>query len=45
MTPGPSVGNLTLIIISTGPNYQIISDMTRLTINNYSILKTFVGEL
>ena len=48
MTPGPSVGILTLLIISRGPNYQIKSVMTGLTINNRSncsILKTFGGEL
>ena len=45
MTPGPSVGILTLLIISRGPNYQIKSVMTGLTINNYSILKTSGGEL
>ena len=48
MTPGPSVGILTLLIISRGPNYQIKSVMTGLTINNYSnysILKTLGGKL
>ena len=45
MTPGPSLGILTLLIISKGPNYQIKSVMTGLTINNYSILKTSGGEL
>ena len=33
---------LTLLIISRGPNYQIKSVMTGLTINNYSILKYWV---
>jgi hypothetical protein len=45
MTPGPSLGILTLLIISRGPNYQIKSVMTGFTINNYSILKTLGGEL
>ena len=40
MTPGPSVGILTLIIISRGPDYHIKSVMTGLTVNNVSILKT-----
>jgi hypothetical protein len=45
MTPGPSVGILTLLIISRGPNYQIKIVMTGLTINNYLILKKLGGEL
>ena len=45
MTPGPSLGILTLLIIIRGPNYPIKSVMTGLTINNYSILKTLGGEL
>ena len=45
MTLGPSVGILTLIINSRGPNYQIKSVMTGLAINNYSIFKTSGGEL
>ena len=34
MTPGASVGILTLIIISRGPNYEIKSVMKGLAINN-----------
>jgi hypothetical protein len=45
MTPGQSLGILTLVIISKGPNYQIKSVMTGLTIDIYSILKTLGGEL
>ena len=40
MTPVQSAGILTLIINSRGPNYQIKSVMSGLTINNHSILKT-----
>ena len=45
MSPGPSLGILTLLIISWGPNLKIKSVMTGLTINNYSKLKTLGGEL
>ena len=45
MTPGPSVGLLTLLINSRGPNYQIKSVMTELTIKNDSILNTSGVEL
>ena len=34
MTPGASVGILTLIIIIRGPNYEIKSVMKGLAINN-----------
>ena len=45
MTPVQSAGILTLIINSRGPNYQIKSVMSGLTINNHSILETSGGEL
>ena len=45
MTPGASVGILTLIIIIRGPNYEIKSVMKGLAINNLSILKTSGGSI
>jgi hypothetical protein len=45
MTPEPSVGILTLLIISRDPNLKIKSVITGLTINNYSILESSGGEL